>query len=171
MKLIDQQSNVLASVRIAEKILGVDNSLEVIFKDPQYFSEKDVSAVFIKEGYYIVFNNYFISSASLPEIMITGFHETRHAYQYMQIEYGKKIPFKYQDEQNVLDDWKKDFDNPKQPNEMTKEEYINRPTEVDAIAFSYYLADKLLNVKQLIPEEIKDKVLKKVEKLKRTIVI
>lgn len=169
--MINKQNNANISVKITEKILGVDNSLEVVFKDHQYFSEKDISAVFIKEGYYIVFNKSSLSEASLPEIMITGFHETRHAYQYMQIEYGKKLPFKYQDEQNVLDDWKNDFDNPKQPNEMTKEEYLNRPTEVDAIAFSYYLADKLLNVKQVIPEEIKDKVLIKVEEFKRTIVI
>lgn len=164
--MINKQNNANISVKITEKILGVDNSLEVIFKDPQYFSENDVSAVFIKEGYYIVFNNSFLSKATLPEIMITGFHETRHAYQYMQIEYGKKLPFKYQDEQNVLDDWKKDFDNPKQPNEMTKEEYLNRPTEVDAIAFSYYLADTLLKVKQIIPDVIKDKVLERVEDLK-----
>ena len=94
----------ISSVRIAEKILGIDNSLEVVFKNSQYFSEKDISAVFVKEGYYIVFNNSFLENASLLEIMITGFHETRHAYQYMQIEYGNKIPFKYQDKQDVLND-------------------------------------------------------------------
>ena len=70
-----------------------------------------------------------------------------------------------------MDEWKKDFDNPKQPNEMTKEEYLNRSTEIDAIAFSYYLADKLLNVKQVIPEEIKDKVLARVEKFNKLIAL
>jgi len=168
---MSKQRNSIVSIKVAEKILGMENTLEVLFMDYYYFLNNDISAMFIKEGFYIVFNNSFLSKATLPEIMITGFHETRHAYQYMQIEYGKKLPFKYQDEQNVLDDWKNDFDNPKQPNEMTKEEYLNRPTEVDAIAFSYYLADKLLNVKQVIPEEIKDKVLIKVEEFKRTIVI
>lgn len=166
-----RRSNAISSVRIAEKILGIDNSLEVVFKNSQYFSEIDISAVFIKEGYYIVFNNSFLNKASLLEIMITAFHETRHAYQYLQIEYSKKLPFKFQDEQNVLDGWRKDFDNPKQPNEMTKEEYLNRKTEIDAIAFSYYLADKLLNVKQVIPEEIKDKVLARVEEFNKIITL
>ncbi|MDD3383985.1 MAG: hypothetical protein PHX46_04165 [Bacilli bacterium] len=99
-----KQNNAIAAARITEKILGIDNSLEVVFKDHQYFSEKDISAVFVKEGYIIVFNNSFLENASLPEIMITGFHETRHAYQYMQIEYGTKIPFRYQDKQDVLND-------------------------------------------------------------------
>lgn len=161
----DKRSYATSSVRISEKILGIDNSLEVVFKDHRYFSEKDIAAVFIKEGHYIVFNKTFLNEASLPEIMVTGFHETRHAYQYMQIEYGSKLPFQFKEEQAVLDKLKKNFDNPKQPNEMTKEEYLNRPTEIDAIAFSYYLVNKLLNVKQVIPKEIKDKVLKRVEEM------
>ena len=46
---------------------------------------------------------------------------------------------------------------------MSREEYLNSPTEIDTIAFSYYLADKLLKVKQIIPNEIKEKVLNRVE--------
>ena len=101
--------------------------------------------------------------------MITGFHEVRHACQFMQIEYEQKLPFKYKEDQLTINEWKKDFDNLKLPSEMTREEYLNSPTEIDAIAFSYYLTDKLLNVKQIIPDEIKDKVLKRVEEIKKTI--
>ena len=67
--MIDNQNAAISSVRIAEKILGIDNSLEVVFKNSQYFSEIDISAVFIKEGYYIVFNNSFLEKASLPSKM------------------------------------------------------------------------------------------------------
>ena len=114
-----QKTNATASIRIAEKIFRIDNSLEVVFKNCKFFSDKDISATFIKDGYYIVFNTLFLRNASLLEIIITGFHEIRHAYQYMQIEYGKELPFKYQDAQYILDDWKKDFDNPIQPNTMS----------------------------------------------------
>lgn len=146
--------------------MGFDNSIEVLFRDNHYFKDDEVFATFLKEGYYIVFNTKYLDSSSLTEIMITGFHETRHAYQYIQIELGNELPFKYKDNQLTLKEWKKDFDNPKQPREMTKEEYLNRSTEVDAIAFSYYLAEKLLMIKQIIPEEIKTKVYEKVEKFK-----
>lgn len=167
--MIDKQNAAIASVKIAEKIIGIDNSLEVVFKDNQYFNDTEISAVFLKEGYYVVFNNAYLENVSIIEIMITGFHEVKHAYQYMQIEYGEMFQLKFKDGKETINEWKKDFDNLKQPNEMIKEEYLNRPTEVDAIAFSYYLADKLLNVKQVIPKEIKDKVLKKVAQFNEVI--
>lgn len=163
--MIDKQNAAIASVRITEKILGIKNSIEVVFKDDQYFNDTEISAVFLKEGYYIVFNNAYLENASIIEIMITGFHEVRHAYQYMQIEYGQKLPFKYKDSQLTIKEWKKDFDNLKLPSEMSREEYLNSPTEIDAIAFSYYLADKLLKVKQIIPDEIKKKVLNRVKEM------
>jgi len=103
--------------------------------------------------------------------MITGFHETRHAYQDMQIDLGKDYSFKYPENQSILNEWKEDFDNPKQPGQISKEEYLNRTTDIDAIAFSSYLADKLLKVRQVLPEEIKDMVLIKVEKFNKIIVL
>lgn len=131
--MIDKQNAAIASVRIAEKILGIDNSVEIIFRDNEYFKDTEISAVFLKEGYYIVFNNGYLENASIIEIMITGFHEVRHAYQYIQIEYGQKLTFKYKDDQISIDEWKMDFDNLKLPSEMSREEYLNSPTEIDAI--------------------------------------
>jgi len=154
----DTKKVAIFSVHLAEKILGIEDSLEVIFKENSGFVQEDISAAFIKKGYYIAFNESFLKSASPIEIMITGFHEVRHAYQYMQIEYGNKLPFKYRDDPGIINEWEKNFNDSRKVNEMTREEYLNKATEIDAIAFSSYLADKLLNVKQIIPEEIMNKV-------------
>ncbi|HHX68290.1 MAG TPA: hypothetical protein GX708_09600 [Gallicola sp.] len=166
-----KQNTAIAFLRVAEKILGIKNNIKIEFNNNIYFQNNDLSAMFIKEGYNIVFNNLFIEKASLIEIMITGFHEARHAYQYMQIEFGNKHQFKYPELQSTLIEWKKDFDNYMQPGQISKEEYLNRPTEIDAIAFSYYLADELLNVKQVIPDEIKEKVNVRIKEIKKTIII
>lgn len=88
----------------------------------------------------------------------------------MQTEYLKKFPYKINEDKSIIDKWKIDFDNPKQ-NELTRYEYLNRPTEIDAIAFSSYLADELLNVKQVIPDEIKEKVNVRIKEIKKTIII
>ena len=105
----DNQNAAIASVMIAEKILGIENSLEVVFKDNQYFSDNEISAVFLKEGYNVVFKNAYLENASLIEVMITGFHEVRHAYQCIQIEYGQKLPFKYKDSQLTIKEWKNHY--------------------------------------------------------------
>lgn len=82
--MIDNQNAAIASVRIAEKVLEIEKSLEVVIKDNQYFNNTEISVVFLKEGYYIVFNNEYLENVSIIEIMITGFHEARYTYQYMQ---------------------------------------------------------------------------------------
>ena len=61
--MTEKQSNAIVSVIIAEKVLGIENSLEVVFKDYHYFEDYKVSAIFIKEGYTIVFNNVFLNIA------------------------------------------------------------------------------------------------------------
>ncbi|HHX70593.1 MAG TPA: hypothetical protein GX708_21390 [Gallicola sp.] len=168
--MFTKQNYAILSVEIAKKILGINN-IEVVIKDNYYFNCPDISAVFMKESFSIVFNNTFIENASLPEIMITGFHEARHVYQYMQIQFGEVIYFKRLEEQTTLNGWIKDFEISKSFIEMTRKEYLNRPTEIDAIAFSSYLADKLLNVKQVVPEEIKDKVEARIEEIRNSIEI
>ena len=130
-------SYALFSVRIAEKILGIDNLIEVVFKDPHYFSGIDISAVFIIEGYYIIFNNSFLANASLFDIMITGFHEVRHAYQYMHVQlYNEKVRKHNNEELYLINKWEKDFNRGRKRKEMSREEYLSGQTVVDAIAFS-----------------------------------
>lgn len=172
MDLIKKENIAIASIKVAERFLSTYDTLEVVFKDLQYFCQKDVSAIFIKEGYYIVFNNFFLENSSLIEIMITGFHEARHAYQYMQVEFFNKKMYKcIREELYIINKWEKDFNRGRKINEMSREEYLNRPTEIDAIAFSCYLADELLNVKQVIPDEIKEKVNVRIKEIKKTIII
>ncbi|HHX67584.1 MAG TPA: hypothetical protein GX708_05950 [Gallicola sp.] len=163
--------NVISLVNIAEKILGIEDTLEIVFKDKSYFRNSDISAVFITNGLYIVFNISFIVVATIPEILITCLHEVRHAYQYMQVNYRNNLQFKYKENNDIIKQWMYDFENPKDISEMTRIEYLNRPTEIDAIAFSSYLADKLLNVKQVIPDEIKDKVKSRIVEIKNSIEI
>lgn len=155
------------SVRIAENYLGISNYTEVLYKESVYFSEPNISSMFLQEGHYIVFNNSFLEKASMFEVMISGFHEARHAYQFFQVKFPNSNQLKFQEEESILKEWAKDFDNIKQPCAMSKEEYLNRFTEIDAIAFSCYLVYKLFNITQIIPDEIKEKVFFRICEIKK----
>lgn len=161
----------IKSVRIVEIILGFEINIEVIFKEDNYFSSPDISAVFIKDGHYIVFNNSFLKFATIPEIIITGFHEARHAYQNLQVEILNYFQFNFKEDVETINKWKLDFDNQKLVSKMTRYEYLNQTIEIDAIAFSSYLTNKLLNLNQTIPDEIKGKVMDRISQLNQIIKI
>ena len=91
-------------------------------------------------------------------------YETRHAYQSYCVKYNI-----YEDEKTIQS-WKDSFEHYERPIESldTKDhiDYLNQPIEIDAIAFSYHIMLDWFEVKLVIPDEIKEKVLNHIETLK-----
>lgn len=145
----------IMSVKIASKILDIPEDIaEVTFKGKEFFRENDVSGVFVKEGYWIVFNEEWVDKVNPFEIMVTGFHETRHAYQQLIIDHGPNVPcyndvpierierWRYEDESLIMPEGKMEDDL----------SYLSQDREIDAVAFAYYLSDLLLHQKVKLVE-------------------
>jgi len=124
----------------------------------QNYSKRGINSVFLKEKYIIAFNEEWIEQASLLEIQITCFHETRHAFQWKCIN-GECLEDKAVDPE-IVDIWKSEMYNYNQPTskDIPEEFYLKQKIEIDAIAFAHYQMKKLFEVKTVIPDIIKDKV-------------
>ena len=104
-----------------------------------------------KGGYVSTDNEYGFEPHNLVlnEQILTGFwkfpwspydlfatigHELRHAYQHEAVTH----PENFMVSQDTLDAWKKDFEHPLSTDEIYQgryDEYLNRPTEIDARSF------------------------------------
>ena len=96
-------------------------------------------------------NNKWVSVSSDIEIIITTFHEVRHAYQYYCIV--NEINHTRQ----VLEEWKDNFDNYISPtlNEDSDEKYLTQPIEKDAILWTHNIVLELFEIKTVIPKVLK----------------
>jgi hypothetical protein len=84
----------------------------------------------------ILFNQDWLSVAKLDEVILTAFHETRHAYQKAQIE---GIPNLRQIENpETIAKWKQEFEQYYRPSDDYQDDpgYSEQEIEKDAIEFS-----------------------------------
>lgn len=123
------------AVEYASSILELSD-IEVHFKPQDFFPNKDVNAMFIPNGYYIVFNEDWLKNANELEVMKCGFHETRHAYQRACIDFPEIMKH----EAIEVEIWKKEFEQYKNPN---FNEYLDQEIEKDAINFSVKMINKI----------------------------
>ena len=155
-------STALKGVYDASKTLKIIKP-QVHFAEAVDFPNPEITSVYSHAKNYIIFNEDWLEKSSDHEILITAFHETRHAYQYYCIQ------------RSVIEDieivkvWEKEFFNYTTPSEqntpLSDLDYLKQSIEIDAIAFAYDQMKKLYNVKVMIPNEIKDLVLKRVEEI------
>jgi len=127
----------LAAVKYASKILGL-SEIEVIFRQESFFNNSEINAVFNDKYYLIIFNEDWMNQVTKSEIIITAFHETRHAYQKANIEFPEY--FMGRESEETINKWQKDFENYKGPlvkgNSLIDLQYINQEIEIDAIKFA-----------------------------------
>lgn len=119
------------------------------------FDNDENSAMFIPSNYSIVVNSLLLDSTNPIEIFITICHEMRHAYQYMQINCQDGLG----ESQEIIARWKAEFDHYYSPKDQR---FLAQEIEIDAIAFAHYMALKYLDLRTVIPMEIKDYVLERV---------
>lgn len=125
------------------------------FLDCNELTSKEITCIFNKENNLISFNSEWVMLANEIEILITTFHEVRHAYQFYS------ITNMINETQEKLVSWKYNFENYISPdNNKTEDvEYLLQPIEIDAIVWTHNTVFELFEVKTVIPEVIKNYIL------------
>ena len=109
---------------------------ETFVLDQTYFPNEHITSMFIPDKYLVVFRESWIVTCEVVDVILTSFHETRHAYQYNQIK-SLKENLSLKEKRNIVIQWKKDFDNYQQPTSNSYEEqYISQSIEEDAINYA-----------------------------------
>jgi hypothetical protein len=160
MKSIDAIS---IGVQAASRILQIKEP-NIYFNKSTDFSNQNISSFYHKSTNSIVFNEDWATQVDELEIIVTCFHETRHAYQYHCIKTNS-----IEDEETIKI-WKREFEGYNQPSitsdSKNDKSYLKQAIEIDAIAFAYHQMKELLNVEVRIPEEIKPQVEERILELK-----
>jgi len=123
---------------------------------------RSINAVFSPNEYIIAFNENWIESLENNlEIMVTCFHESRHASQHNVVDdlyKGTKII----DTETIIK-WKQEISSYHSgagvPSKDNK--YLFQDIEIDAIAFAHKMMLEHFDVKTIIPEKIMNLVLEK----------
>ena len=156
---MDNYEVAINGTTLAARILGIETP-DVQFFYNQDMTEKGINSIFLKERNIIAFNEEWIEQANPMEIQVTCFHETRHAFQW------KLIQGEYQDKSNIdsttIQIWKEEMSNYNSPTkkDIPEEEYLRQKIEIDAIAFAHFQMNELFEINTIIPNLIKDEVLK-----------
>lgn len=130
------------AVSIASKILGI-RKVDVDFVDREFLNGKTITSMYLPDHDLILFNQDWLSVAKLEEVILTAFHETRHAYQMAQIQ---GIPNMHKGESpETIAKWKLEFEKYFWPSDEYQNDsrYLGQEIEKDAIAFSQSLLRKL----------------------------
>lgn len=153
----------IRSVRLASKMLKIPMP-QVYVSEEQFFVNKEYTALFIRDQYEIVFNKDWVNRVDGIEVIITAFHETRHAYQKYCINTRTRENIK------TIEQWEKEEKNyiaPSGKNTPIDDIlYLKQDSEIDAIAFAAHKVKKLFNVHVFIPDIIKEIVFRRIEEIR-----
>lgn len=154
---MDNYEVAISGTNLTAQILGIE-APKVQFFYNQNYSKRGINPVFLKEKYIIAFNEEWIEQASLLEIQITCFQETRHAFQWKCIN-GECLEGIAVDP-DIVDIWKSEMYNYNQPTkkDIPEEDYLMQEIEIDAIAFAHKMMLDHFGVKTVIPECIKNSI-------------
>lgn len=92
------------------------------------------------------------------ELCCTAFHEVRHIYQFVVLDFEEKDGFYFNVPVSIKDKWRIEQLNYKVSEKYEDEDYLCQDIEIDAIAFSHYLIKRLFDAITVIPEVIKQQV-------------
>lgn len=148
----------MMGVKVAAKILQIKTP-EVRFFNNKHADEKGINAIFRKEENIIAFNENWIDGVeNKMEIMVTCFHESRHAFQYQVIK-GDYMGTETVDK-DTIDIWKSEFTQYHTPSGDVSSDnrYLFQDIEIDAIAFAHKRMLEYFKVKTIIPDEIREEV-------------
>ena len=68
----------ILGVKLASKILEIPKP-KVFFVDDDNINKNMITGIFIYDDYEILFNETWVLNSEWIEIIVTAFHETRHA--------------------------------------------------------------------------------------------
>ncbi|MBI9010163.1 MAG: hypothetical protein JEZ05_09085 [Tenericutes bacterium] len=129
-------------VAVQEKaVIKASEFLEIEIPEIVLFTSDDadkrnINSIFFPENYSVAFNRKWLAYANPEEILISSFHECRHAFQWLVV--SDKYQGNRQVSQSIVKQWKANFDNYVQTtgNIANDTGYLDQQTEKDAITFS-----------------------------------
>ena len=142
------------TIRVASKLCGISD-IEFQVQPEAYFPAPEVNAMFNDEIYTIYFNSTWLETASEAQIMVAVFHEVRHAYQKMCVEFEQINHFESEER---IKTWAKEFETYKDRTNYSKDYYVNQDIEIDAIAFASKVLKAYFDINVAIPEKVKEAV-------------
>lgn len=135
-------------IKIVAKLLNIPVP-HFSFFDPSELSNKEITGMYVFESDEILFNELWVMKSTWIEVIITSFHETRHAYQAYCVRKG------VYESNDVIKVWTNNFNNYIKPTGMNNEiddiEYLKQPIELDAIMFVHKIVNELFGLKTIIP--------------------
>ena len=148
----------IAGVKIVAKILDFP-APELYIMEQSNLPNQEVTGMYKFDDNEIIFNEDWVLRSDWTEVIITAFHEMRHAYQ------GYCIRTQSREPQSTLDKWEYETLNYIMPsgknNEIEDESYLKQEIEIDAIAFAHKMMLEHFGVKTVIPDNIKLQVKRK----------
>ena len=146
----------LVGIQAASKILNITPQ-KVYFTRGSDFPNPEISSIYRHKDNEIIFNKDWIKRSNELEILVTAFHETRHAYQYHCIK------TKSREDIETINVWEKEFNQYTSPSGKNTPksdiDYLKQSIEIDAIAFAYHQMKELFDVEVKIPDTIKNEVI------------
>lgn len=142
----------LKGIKIASNLLNIPEP-SIFFASSDELPNKEVTALFRHKDYEVIFNENWLIVVPWIEVMITCFHETKHAYQSYSINNN------INESKETLTKWESDFNTYNMPSGTLDEKadinYLTQSIEIDAIRFTHEKIKELFDVKTIIPAGIK----------------
>lgn len=142
----------LKGIKIASNLLNITEP-SIYFVSSDELPNKEVTAVFRHKNYEVIFNEDWLAEVPWIEVMVTCFHETRHAYQ------AYSVKNRINESKETLTKWENDFNTYNIPSGTLDEkmdiDYLTQSIEIDAIKWTRIKIKELFNVKTIIPDGIK----------------
>ena len=135
----------IKAVSYASRLLGI-KKVEVDFVGSDILMGKTITSMYLPDQNLILFNQDWLSVVKLEDVILTAFHETRHAYQKSQID---GIPnLKHNESPGTILKWKEEFEAYYRPNEklLDDSKYIKQEIEMDASRFAYMIVFEDFNL-------------------------
>jgi|LSQX01.1.fsa_nt_gb hypothetical protein len=155
---MNKEKIIYGGVRIVSELLNFPTPELYIIEETK-LPNKEITAIYSFKNNEIIFNEDWINRSEWIEVLITVFHEMRHAYQ------GYCVRTKTRESAETLKLWEDEINGYTMPsgnnNEVDDQNYLTQAIEVDAIAFAHWIVKKELDLKTIIPEVIKEKVLER----------
>lgn len=148
---MDNFDVVISPVRIVEKILNFP-APELFIIEQNQLPNSEITGMYKFDDNEIIFNEDWVLRSDWTEVIITAFHEMRHAYQ------GYCIRSQSRESQSTLDKWEYETLNYIMPsgknNEIDDELYLKHEIEIDAIAFAHKMMLEHFELKTVLPRII-----------------
>jgi hypothetical protein len=142
----------LKGIKIASNLLNIPEP-SIFFASSDELPNKEVTALFRHKDYEVIFNEDWLAEVPWIEVMVTCFHETRHAYQ------AYSVKNRINESKETLTKWNNDFNTYNMPSGTLDEkddvDYLTQSIEIDAISWTHIKIKELFNVKTIIPDGIK----------------